>query len=29
MQALATKKTSAEELTKIRQMLDEFERGNK
>jgi predicted transcriptional regulator len=29
MQALATKKTSAEELTKIRQMLDEFERGTK
>ena len=29
MQALATKKTSTEELTKIRQMLDEFERGNK
>jgi len=29
MQALATKKTSADDLTKIRQMLDEFERGNK
>jgi predicted transcriptional regulator len=29
MQALATKKTSTEELNKIREMLDEFERGNK
>lgn len=29
MQALATKKTSAEELTKIRKMLDEFERGGR
>ena len=29
MQALATKSASAEELTKIRKMLDEFERGNK
>jgi BlaI family penicillinase repressor len=27
MQALAAKKTSAEELEKIRRMLDEFERG--
>ena len=29
MQALATKKTSAEDLSKIRRLLDEFERGNK
>jgi predicted transcriptional regulator len=30
MQALATKKkTSAEELSRIRQILDEFERGQK
>src|SRR5713101_7409752 len=29
MQALATKRASADELAQIRQMLDEFERGNK
>lgn len=29
MQALATKKASAEDLTRIRKMLDEFERGSK
>src|SRR5258708_29919367 len=29
MQALATKKASAKDLTEIRKMLDEFERGNK
>lgn len=28
MQALSTKKASAEELTSIREMLDEFERGD-
>ncbi len=28
MQALATKRASADELAQIRQMLDEFERGN-
>ena len=29
MQALASKKTSPEELAEIRQLLDEFERGDK
>ncbi|HZS47211.1 MAG TPA: BlaI/MecI/CopY family transcriptional regulator [Blastocatellia bacterium] len=29
MQALATKRASAEELTKIRELLDTFERGSK
>jgi len=29
MQALASRKTSPEELTQIRQLLDEFERGEK
>lgn len=29
MQALSAKQTSAEELTTIREMLDEFERGDK
>jgi predicted transcriptional regulator len=29
MQALATKRASADELAQIREMLDEFERGNK
>jgi BlaI family transcriptional regulator, penicillinase repressor len=29
MQALSTKRASAEELSSIREMLDEFERGDK
>jgi hypothetical protein len=29
MQALSAKQTSAEELSTIREMLDEFERGEK